>query len=100
MLYLHHGDAIFMKRKAIRTLTIRNLPDELADAVRGRAEENQTSFCKALVALLQEHLAESKIKVRKKRDLTWMAGSLSEEDAMEFDRSLKEQRRIDPEMWK
>ena len=89
-----------MKKKPIKALTIRKMPDEVADAVRGRAEENQTSFSKALVALLQEHLSEGKVNVKKRRDLSWMAGTLSEQDAEAFDRSLKEQRQIDPEMWK
>ena len=101
MLYLHHGDAIvMMKKKTLKALTIRKLPEEVADAVRGRAEENQSSFSKALVALLQEHLSEGKVKVKKKRDLAWITGTLSDQDAAAFDQSLKEQRRIDPEMWK
>ena len=100
MLYLHHGDADMMNHKTLKALTIRKMPDEVADAVRARAEENQTSFSKALVALLQDHLAEGKVKIKKKRDLSWMAGTLSEKDAAAFDQSLKEQRRIDPEMWK
>jgi len=89
-----------MKKKTIKALTIRKLPEEVADAVRGRAEENQSSFSKALVSLLQEHLSEGKIAVRKKRDLSWIAGTMSEEDATAFDQALREQRRIDPEMWK
>ena len=89
-----------MKRKTIKALTIRKMPDEVADAVRGQAEKNKTSFSKAIVTLIQEHLAEGKLKVKKKRDLAWIAGTISEQDAAAFDQSLREQRRIDPEMWK
>lgn len=88
------------RKKFIKALTIRKMPDEVADAVQGRAEENQISFSKALVTLLQEHLSEHQSKQKKKRDLSWFTGKWSEEEAQNFDKALKEQRRIDPEMWK
>lgn len=84
----------------MKALTIRNLPSEVASAVAERAEKMHASFSKAIVSLLQEHLAERSQQVRKKRDLKWFVGTWTEKEAGEFDKALREQRRIDPEMWK
>lgn len=89
-----------MMRKQIKTLTIRKLPEEVADAVRKRAEEGGMSFSKAFVALLQEHLGIVSTQKKKKCDLSQFAGAWSEKEYKDFMESLAEQRRIDPEMWK
>jgi len=85
--------------QSIKALTIRNLPEEVADAVRKKAEEGHLSLSKALVVLLEEHIAEQKPGSRKKRDLSRFVGTWTEEDAQAFDTVLRDQRRIDPKMW-
>lgn len=95
MLYLHQGDALMMQKK-IKALTLRNLPDEVQDAIRKRAEETGWSFSRALISLLQERLSTSKPK--KKRDFSYM-GTWTQEEYDEFMKSLAEQRRIDPKDW-
>jgi hypothetical protein len=87
-------------KKRFKTLTLRNIPPEVADLVCDRAESDHLSFSQALVALLQERLAKSQKPNKKKRDLSWLWGSMSEEDARIMEESLREQRQIDPEMWK
>jgi hypothetical protein len=84
----------------MKALTIRNLPEQVADAVQKRAEEQHLSFSRALVSLLEEHLSPGKPRIKKKRDLSYIAGSWTEKEAREFDEALREQRQIDPEMWK
>jgi len=85
----------------MKTITLRNLPPELEARVEARAKELGLSLNKAVTRLLEEHLlpASRPLGARRHRDLDHLAGSWSPEEAEEFDRSLEEQRRIDPELW-
>jgi len=49
---------------------------------------------------MEEHIAENRPFREKKRDLSYIAGTWTQEQAKEFDEALREQRQIDPEMWK
>jgi hypothetical protein len=90
-----------MKHKGpFKTLTLRNLPPELTEIVREKAKQDNSSFSQALVALLNEKLLESRPKERKKRDLSWMVGQWTDEEARIMEESLKEQRKIDPDIWR
>jgi hypothetical protein len=103
MLKLHQSDAYHdaaLGGTGMKALTIRNLPAEVADAVSKRSEEFHMSFSKAFVSLLEEHLSEGRLKKKKKRDLSWFLGTWTDEEARQFDEALREQRKIDPEMWK
>ena len=88
-----------MPKPKIKALTLRNLPDQVADAVQKRAEESGMSFSRALIALLQEHLGGAP-KPKKKRDLSFFRNAWTEEEYQEFMKDLADQRRIDPKMWK
>ena len=87
----------------MKAITLRNLPPELAKAVRREAERKRTSVNKAVISLL-----ESKAVVRKKKragkvnhqELDALAGSWTKNEAAEFDKALAAQRSIDPELWK
>lgn len=87
----------------MKAITLRNLPPELAKAVRREAERKRTSVNKAVISLL-----ESKADVRKKKragkvnhqELDALAGSWTKNEAAEFDKALAAQRSIDPELWK
>ena len=83
----------------MKTLTIRKIPDKVADAVQQRAEDANLSFSKALLSLLEENLPVKKVKKKRRRDLGYIAGAWSGRDAKEFSESLAEQRKIDPKMW-
>ena len=100
MLTLHQGDALMMQKSFMKALTIRKLPQEVADAVHRRAEEAHMSLSKALITLLEEKIVGRAAKKKKKRDLNYIAGSWSDQAFREFDESLAEQRKIDPGMWK
>jgi hypothetical protein len=98
-----------MRKKPIKTLTIRKLPEEVADAVRKRAEDSGLSFSRALIALVQDHLNDpvktklfpemAQPKKKKKRDLNYMR-TWSQKEYDDFMKDLADQRRIDPDMWK
>jgi plasmid stability protein len=95
MQQLHQDDAM-------NAITLRNLPPELARIIRRRAQESGASINKTVIALLEASLLRKtgQPRRRKYRDLSAFTGSWSRARAAEFDRSLAEQRRIDPELWK
>jgi plasmid stability protein len=83
--------------KSPKAITLRNLPEPVARAVRERAAKYHVSLNKAVIQLLEEAMGASGPPYH---DLDHLAGSWSKEQADEFDRLLAEQRRIDPEDWK
>ena len=94
--------AMQKQRKAsLNVVTLRNLPSPLVRIIRQKAQERRTSINKTVVSLLEETL----IGRRKKKDtpvnhdLDHLAGSWTEDEAAEFERSLAAQRIIDPELW-
>jgi hypothetical protein len=89
-----------MKKKPLKALTIRKMPDEVADAVRSRAQEAGLSFNRALISLLQERISGAGQKKKVRRDLSYIAGSWSDKEYADFSRSVAEQRKIDPKMWR
>lgn len=87
----------------MKAITLRNLPPDLAKAVRREAERKRTSINKAVISLL-----ESKADIQKKKkgrkphhqELDALAGSWSKKEAAEFDKALAAQRPIDFDLWK
>jgi hypothetical protein len=86
----------------MKAVTLRNMPPRLARAIRQKAQAEQTSINKTVIRLLEECVA-SKSPGNKKalhHDLDALAGSWNKKDAADFDRHLRSQRTIDPELWK
>lgn len=83
-------------------ITVRNLPPKVAKAIREKARRERLSLNKAVVSLLEE--ATGAVVRGPKRlvhhDLDRFFGTWTKEEADTFDRALKEQRQVDPEMWK
>mgnify|MGYP003348036869 CR=1 FL=1 len=85
----------------MKAITLRNLPAELDKAIRTRARGKRVSVNKAVIGLLEEHLAPGKTKpVERHHDLDHLCGAWTAAEAAAFDRALDKQRTIDPEMWK
>jgi len=86
----------------MKTITLRGLPSELEEKVEARSRELGLSLNKTVIRLLEERLfpGSTALGGRRHFDLDHLVGSWSEEEADEFDRSLDEQRRIDPELWR
>jgi DNA polymerase III delta subunit len=86
---------VFMK-----TITLRKIPSELARIIQKKAKEEKMSMCQAVIRLLEENLG-----LRKGRkgaiysELDSLSGAWTREEADEFDKTLREQRTIDPELW-
>jgi hypothetical protein len=96
-----HNDAERCKGGAVKALTIRNIPHRLADAIKRRAEESHTGLSRALLSLLEEQVGgRRESRKKKRRDLSYIAGSWNEQEVRQFSEALAQQRRIDPEIWK
>ncbi len=84
-----------------RPITLRKLPPAVARAVRERAEADGVSLNKAVIRLLEEALGLARRKrPRINHDFDEFIGVWSEEEAQEMLRLLREQRQVEPDMWK
>jgi len=85
----------------MRTITLRNLPAELEARLEAKAAERGWSLSKTVTRLLEAQLLPPSPPLggRRHLDLDHLAGSWSRDEAEEFDRALRDQRRIDPELW-
>ena len=78
------------------TLTIRDIPEQLESALREKARSEGKTIDQ--VALDAISAAVGVASNAKKRDLSDLAGTWVEDP--QFDQIMREQDRIDPEMWK
>lgn len=83
----------------MRTLTLRNVPDDVVAQLGVIARETQQSINRTAVQAIQRSLGLSPAP-RRKRDLSPFFGGWSLEQAAEFDRAVAVFEEIDPEMWK
>jgi hypothetical protein len=84
----------------MNAITVRKLPPEVARAVREKAKREQLSLNKAVVKLLEEATGTAPHTTVLHRDLDRFFGTWTDDEADAFDEALREQREIDPEMWK
>jgi hypothetical protein len=90
----------FWGGEGVNAITVRNLPPAVAKAVRLKAKRERLSLSQAVVKLLESATAEAQPKEPTvHHDLDRFFGTWTKEEADEFDEALREQRRIDPEMW-
>jgi|GEM_PF-217400 len=86
----------------MKAITVRNLPPDVARAVRQRATKDQMSANRAIIALLQA--AQGRRRGKRldalHHDLDRLAGTWSREEALAFSQALREQRTVDPDLWK
>lgn len=84
----------------MNAITLRNIPREIQEAIQRRAREEGLSFNKTVLRMLEEALGLRRGKSGGlHHDLDHLAGTWSQAEAAEFDATLAEQRRIDPELW-
>jgi hypothetical protein len=84
----------------MNAITVRNLPPAVAKAVREKARREGLSLNKAVVSLLEEATGTKSRKRASHHDLDRFFGTWSPKEADAFDEALREQRQIDPEMWR
>lgn len=83
----------------MKTMTIRNIPDGVAKYLSGRAASEGRSVNATTVSLLCV-AAGLEPRQRKRRDLSWLAGTWTEEEARRFGSVVSDCRKIDPGEWK
>lgn len=84
----------------MKVISLRNIPPELAQRLARKAHEEHLSLNRAAIKALEEAFGISRRKARPVySDLDFLIGSLSDADARILERSLKGQRKIDPEIW-
>ena len=85
----------------MKTITIRKIPPELAEKIEAHAEREGTSLARAVIQLLLRATGLSPDGVRRTRwtDLDELAGTWTREEAETFDRAVRDQRPIDPDLW-
>lgn len=77
------------------TLTLRNVPKEVEEAIVETSHREGISFNKATLRLLEASLR----KPARNSDFEEFCGTWSDADADAFDAALAEMRRIDPADW-
>lgn len=87
----------------MKAITLRNIPPELMEVIRRKAEEQRISFSKVVIRLLEESLGrrgERRKSRPRHEDLDGLAGAWTEDEAAVFDEALARQRAIDEDLWK
>lgn len=77
-----------------RQLTIRNVPPEVAAALKKLSQERNESVNATVVQILKQALGIDERRTRLQRYATWTA-----DEAQAFDAALAEQRRVDERDW-
>lgn len=84
----------------MNAITVRNLPPAVVKAVKEKARREKLSLNKAIVALLEEATGSQPGKQVLHHELDHLAGRWSEAEYEKFMEVLREQRQVDPEMWR
>ena len=88
----------------MKAITVRNLPPEVARAIRDKARKEGLSLNRTVATLLAQATDRGEEKRKRKQvlhhDLDRFFGVWSKKEAEEFDEVLREERQIEPEMWR
>ena len=85
----------------MNAITVRNLPQAVAKAVKEKARKEKLSLNKAILRLLEEATGANKGKQTVVHDdLDHLAGTWSAAEYRQFVDALRKQRQIDPKLWK
>jgi plasmid stability protein len=80
----------------MRTLTIRNLPQDLAEALEQEKRRRGQSLNQTVIELLGQGLG---VGLTRSNGLAGLAGKWSEEDFREFEQAVAGFEEVDPELW-
>jgi len=84
----------------MKAITLRNVPAAIEKAIRSKARQKKISINRAVIELLEERVGLSDRKRVIHHDLDRFIGSWTAKEAREFDETLGDMRRVDPELWK
>ena len=85
-----------MKSNSAKQYTIRSIPQRIDRTLRRRALTTGKSFNQTVLDALAEGSGESSLP---KRDLSFITGSMTPEEAVEMEAEIKAQRHIDIKLW-
>ena len=95
-MYTIKAYTVCMQSKLKKQYTIRNIPNRVDRTLRKRARDSGKSFNQTVLDALVSGSGESSLP---KRDLSFIAGSLSAAEAEELDAEIKAQHQIDQKLW-
>lgn len=81
----------------MKAITVRDIPEPLAKRIQERAKRTGTSLNRTVIEMLDERTSDKSRGPY--RDLDHLAGTWSPEEWKDFQGTLSEQRRIEPEQW-
>ncbi len=85
----------------MKTLTIRNIDNELSRSLKKKAEESGTSLNSCIINILKEKFGLLKKQFSKKyNDLDELAGTWNKKDYEQFNKNIVSFDQIDEAMWK
>ena len=83
----------------MKTMTIRNIPDEVAAGLKGIADKSDASMNTTVVRLLTDGVLPRR-KKRTVNDFSKYCGGWSQKEFDEFEAAVVDCERIDPEAWR
>ena len=85
----------------MKTLTIRNIDDDLSKFLKKKADHSGTSLNSCIINTLKQEAGLLKKQISKKYDdLDDLAGTWSKREYNEFNKNIASFEQIDEEMWK
>jgi hypothetical protein len=96
----HDGSCVVHRETLMKAITARKLPPAVVRAVKEKAREENLSLNRAIVAILEEATGFRPGRRVLHLDLDHLAGRWSDEEYGEFMEALREQRQVDPAMWR
>lgn len=81
----------------MRTLTIRGLPPDVAEALEREKRRRGESLNQTVIELLSQGLG---VGVTRSNGLAGLAGTWSDEDLRGFERAVAPFEEVDPELWR
>ena len=85
----------------MKQLTVRGVDPQLEFRLKQEAHRRGLSMNRTVLAMLRQAagISNAETKPREYHDLDHLMGKWTEQEAREFDKALKEMRRIEPEIW-
>lgn len=85
----------------MKTITLRHVPKPLAQFLERRARAEKTSLNRAAIQMMEESAGLARCSRRVvHHDMDWFFGSAHSKEARLLEKSIREQRRLEPEAWK
>ena len=83
----------------MKTMTVRNIPDEVARLIKGLAETSNASMNATVVRVLESGVLPRR-KSRAKSDFSKYCGGWSQKEFDRFESAISDCERINPEEWR